>query len=265
MKALIFVFLAAGPILSADIVTTVTCDISGSPSTDPHGCSLQGPTQPVGGIASASATANTSFSLASDPNSFSFLSTSQSTSATSAVTPSGGGSALSLASVNEALLTAGSVRPGFVQVGVAGGSDYYDGVGQMDLSLGSVTVRCPGNRFALTGCILSAAPYTPPEYNVPLYPGQLQEEFAFTLGQSFNFNFSGKSSAVGSTASPVGGDAIMQFQFRFFEVDGVTPVAVVEAAPEPATFALFGIALGVLAAGKGKLRRYCSYQARRRD
>ena len=264
MKALIFVFLAAGSILSADIVTTVTCDISGSPSTEPHSCSLQGPTQPVGGTAYAMAMANAAFSLASDPNSFSSLSTGQSASATGAVTPSGGsGTALSLVSVNEALLTTGSVRSGFVQVIIAGGSDYYYGDGQMDLSLGSVTVRCPGNRFALTGCILSAAPYTPPEYNVPVFPSSLQEEFAFTLGQPFNFNFSGKASAYGNTGPPSGGDAFIQFQFRFFEADGVTPVAV--AAPEPATFALFGIALGVLAAGKGKLRRCCSYQARRRD
>ena len=84
IKVLLFVaFLAAGPILSADVVTSVSCTVNGtqiipgSTVTDPSSCALQDPVRPFGNYAIASATASASFSVAADPNSFSSLSVRQ--------------------------------------------------------------------------------------------------------------------------------------------------------------------------------------------
>ncbi len=46
-----------------------------------------------------------------------------------------------------------------------------------------------------------------------------------------------------------GGKLNSTFQFRFFELDGVTPVALSDA-PEPATWSLLGFALGAALVAK---------------
>ena len=77
-------------------------------------------------------------------------------------------------------------------------------------------------------------------------------EYPFTLGQAFNLSYSSSAGAFSSTYGSGDGDAAMQFQFRFLEADGMTPVDA-EAVPEPGTCALFGVALAGLALGKKEI------------
>ena len=259
MKTLIFVvFLATGPILSADIATNVTCSVSGFlTATDPHSCSLQGPDQGPFGIPDfASATANASFSLADNPSDFSSLSVDQHADASPGFNNAGAPFAISSArsqiSVNETLFTTGSVRSGFVQVSATGSStgDFRGSSGSLDLSLASIAVSCFGSGQAAATCVL----WPNGAHSIPGYvlPVSLQY-YPFTLGQAFNLSYSGSAGGDSTPLGSANGYADLQFQFRFFEADGVTPVTV-EAVPEPATFALFGVALGAFIAGRKKIR-----------
>ena len=160
-----------------------------------------------------------------------------------------GSTAASQVSVNEALLTTGSARSGFVQINASAGFDGTLHVASAQLgglSLGPIGVACDnlGGIGQSTTCLIYTGAREQ-DHQLPV----TGIEYPFTLGQAFNFSYS--SSAGGSTypSNNGGADANFQFQFRFLEADGVTPVAV-EAVPEPGTFALFGVALGALTAGR---------------
>lgn len=264
IKVLLFAAcLAGGTILSADVITSVTCNVSGPlTATDPHSCSLQGPDQgPFGSPDFANATANASFSLVSDPNSFSSLSVNQYAEAAPGVNNAGTlfavSSARSQVSVNETLFTTGSMRPGFVQISAAAGSagNFRGDVGSLDISLESVAISCfPSGQTAV--CILWPNGFhSVPGYQLP-FDGRtpLTGYYPFTLGQAFNFSYSGSAAGFSDVLGVGAGYANIQLQFRFFEADGVTPAAV-QAVPEPATFALFGVALGFMAAFRRKPSR----------
>lgn len=265
MKALtLIIFLAAGSILSADVVTSTTCTVgglnysSGPTVTDPHNCSLQSVVQqPFGSAAIATATVGAGFSLAGNSNNYSSLSVIQNASASPGFDNIGnliGADAGSRASINETLVTAGDVRPGFVQIIASANINYYflrDSSADQILSLGNIYVDCE-NLLPFGGyCIF----FPNGDHNLG-GSSQLPSgtEYPFILGQSFNLNYSGDT---GANTIDGGGAAnsSMQFQFRFFEADGVTLVAV-EATPEPGTLALLGLALGVLSIGTSKFRRY---------
>ncbi len=162
-------------------------------------------------------------------------------------------SASSQVSVNETLFTTGSVRSGFVQVSATGGSagDFRGSTGSLDLSFESIAVSCFGAGASPNGADCVFWPngfHSLPGYVLPV---SLQH-YPFTLGQAFNFSYSGSAAADPPNPLNAGyGYANLQFQFRLFEADGVTPVAV-EAVPEPGTFTLFGAALGVLIVIKRK-------------
>ena len=251
-------FLATGPILSADVVTSVTCTIYPlkapySTITDPSSCVLQNPA-PYPYAALASATANASFSLASDLNGFSALSVNQDALARRGSDGNGylvTSTADSQVSVNEALFTPGSVRSGFVQINATGstGDIFREDYSDLDLSLGPIGVGCINQVFAASLCVLgpNGGVHNPPTYSFPIN-GQY---YPFTLGQAFNFSYSGTAAGFSDAIGDGEGSTNMQFQFRFFEADGVTPVAV-EAAPEPGSLALLGVALGMLAVSKSK-------------
>ena len=264
MKTLMFiVFLATGPLLSADIVTSVTCTVDdsyGGPQstiTDPSSCLLKSPDQgPFGAPAVASATASASFSLADNPNSFSSLSVDQHANADPGRDQTGlhqlNSETTSNVSVNETLFTTGSVRSGLVQISSTGSSagDFRGSSGSLDLSLESIAVSCFGSGPIGATCVI----WPNGAHSVPGYvlPVSLQY-YPFTLGQTFNFSY---SSVAGGSSTPFGsgdGYANLQFQFRFFEADGMTPVAV-QAVPEPGSLALLAIALGLLRAGRKKLQ-----------
>jgi hypothetical protein len=265
MKALMFiVFLVTGSILSADIVTGVACTVDnsfGGPQstiTDPSSCLLKSPDQgPLGGPAVASATASASFSLADNPSSFSSLSVDQRANADPGRDQTGlhqlNSDATSQVSVNETLFTTGSVRSGLVQISATGSSagDFRGSSGSLDLSLESIAVSCFGSGPTGATCVLwPNGAHTVPGYVLPV---SLQY-YQFTLGQAFSFSYSGSAGGNSTPSGSGDGYANLQFQFRFFEADGVTPVAV-EAVPEPATFAFFGLALGAFIAGKKKFQR----------
>ena len=265
MKTLMLVIaLAAGSILSADVVTSVNCTVGGlmnspgSTVTNSQSCSLQSVVQqPFGSAATASAAVNASFSLADNPNSYSSVSITQNASAgpgmdnnAHIIVANAGSQAL----VNETLFTAGYVRPGFVQIIASASSQFvlrYSGATQI-LSLGNIYVDCTDELFFADACTF----FPNGDHNLG---GSSQlpsgEEYPFTLGQAFNLNYLGSTgaSAYFSDAGSVT-DSSIQFQFRFFEADGATPVAV-EATPEPNTFALFGVALGALVISKRRYQR----------
>lgn len=265
MKTWLFVlFLATGSILSAEVVTSVTCTVYGNLSTpsstvtDPSSCALRDPDVQNRANVLAMATANASFSLASDPNSFSSLSADQDVGAGLTFDKNGQyitSRAGSDVSVKEALFTTGPVRPGFVQISASGQrtSNFRGSSGTLDVLFGHIAVSCHDNGFgSVASCIL----WPNGEHSVPAYLLPVSgQSYPFTLGQVFNFSYLG---SAGADSLPgyggFGADASVQFQFRFFEADGVTPVSV-EAVPEPGTFALFGVAWGLLAAVKRKFRR----------
>ena len=249
---MLVVFLAAAPLLSADVMTSTTCGATGFTTVmDPHSCSVAD--------GDAVATANVSLSLAAAPDSFSSFSISQSTE-TVPLSPFysvGSTFASSQISVNETLFTIGTVRPGVVQVNVSGGNSGDRGRAEMFFSLGSIQVPCPyGSARAQSTCIIGDPPHFGPTYLVPSYGPSLQVEFAFTLGQPFTLSFSGDTGSGNNNGEFYQSSGVndLQFQLRFFEADGVTPVAV-QAAPEPGTIALFGAALGVLAVARRKPQR----------
>jgi len=243
MKTWMFVvFLATGPILSADIVTSVTCTVDdsyGGPTstiTDLYSCSLQSPDQgPFGAPAVASATVSASFSLADNPNNFSSLSVDQRANADLGRDPTGfyylNSDARSQASVNEALFTTGSVRSGFVQVSVtaSSASNFRSSIGYLDLSLEHIAVSCFTFSPVASTCVFwPNGAHSVPGYEVPPSgESPFTGYFPFTLGQAFNFSYSGFAEAIpDSLGYGDNGYANIQFQFRFLEADGVTPVAV---------------------------------------
>ncbi len=72
--------------------------------------------------------------------------------------------------------------------------------------------------------------------------------FSVVLGQTFSLEFEGWLSGYASPLTGNGSSSLdLDYQFRFVESDGVTPVQVLAAAPEPATWQMLGLACTGLA------------------
>jgi hypothetical protein len=136
-------------------------------------------------------------------------------------------SAIANATVTYQLFTQGPVRPGIITF-TGSYSNWLVGAGnnpaQISASVGSLSGSCTGIQ---------------PFCNGPLLGAPVPHSVAFTLGNSFGFQFMEMFQAFGDPFSEGPGFAsgTAFFTFQFFEADGRTPVAIY-AAPEPGTLEL---------------------------
>jgi len=116
------------------------------------------------------------------------------------------------------LTTTGPVRPGYVRI------EAYDS--------GSHAAGVDGNSGSLTfGSMVTGN------------NGTAYHTFSITLGESFNLQYVATAFAYGTfTDGPGYAATDYHAQFRFFEADDTTPVAVSES-PEPSTFVFLGFDL----------------------
>ncbi len=150
----------------------------------------------------------------------------------------------SSANVSLALQTAGPVRPGFIEIVPAYDADAeYASLSKLSFSLGYLQGACgaPSRSCSLNN----------PGANYPNFP----RIYNFNLGDPFSVDVN-YASGLDALSEEDDAHASLQFalQFRFFEADGVTPVAI---SPEPSTSALALIALA--AAGFCGRRRLTSH------
>ncbi len=148
------------------------------------------------------------------------------------------------------LITAGPVRDGYVQITGDGSSTYfYDGQGEMTSGIVSANASSPLTEISCAANSVTGCAPGPHYYSVmnPLIP--------ISLGTNINLAATGfVNDWVGPLDGQSGGELDTTFQFRFFEADGVTPVAVSDV-PEPATWGLIAFIGGaVLVVKRGALR-----------
>ncbi len=197
----------------------------------------------------SSATGSVTLQVAADPSQFSNLLTSQNAIAyqTSQITTPGAvygpGSSASIAiNYSTTLRTAGSIRSGYLQIGpnsIGNPDNYYDGISTMITGFAISPVPLSNNNPNTTVLSCSSQP--------PIYgcdPGSnywlnVRGLIPVTLGTNLGLFARGSTTDYAYMFDGLsGGHLNTSFQFRFFEADGVTPVAASEV-PEPASLALF--------------------------
>lgn len=205
----------------------VTCDPPRQTiiATDQAQCFLVSP-----GIGSASASIG--LELATDPAAFSLLRTAQAGSA--ATTNNAGVFGAQVTTeihFDEFLLTAGSIRPGYLILGVSSPGSHSASSGG---AFGSVSFQfAPYGAASQISCLAIDRQCFPLNiFSVPVI-----------LGIPLELVANGTLIAVAQSPSETADVAENgQYQFRFVEANGVTPVAVSET-PEPSSALLFGTAL----------------------
>lgn len=238
--------LLTGAIAYGDpLIGTTTCTAT-VPGTSPTGSTTITTTQPGAcsiplgdpGNHSVSATANGDFTLGdlAGPN---LLTLHTDTSTPYFATPGGiftyNLQASSYISDTHALATTGAVRSGFLQY-----QGSYDGVGPLHGGMSYGT-------FTLGSIVFNPGPFPTASTGVQMVP--------WTLGSDFTLSsYSESSSSQAGVDEPFGVHADLSLQFRLFEADGTTPVAVV-ATPEPATAFLSLLPLAAFAAFRIRRRR----------
>ena len=152
-------------------------------------------------------------------------------------------SATSTAQLSTNLTTAGPVRDGLLQIVFTNRSLGYPsagaGWGTFSLSLNAGLESSLGCGISWSTCNATSVAE---HYNAL---GGL----IVPLGTAFSLNYNGIFNAfAGGTAEGNGSGTVdLDYQFRFLEADGITPVAVLSAAPEPTSFGLLGISLAATA------------------
>jgi hypothetical protein len=232
----------------ADSATTVFCFFPGTAlTTDPNSCQISGPPD-LSGFSGVNASSQVSFSLAGNATDFTDLHFTQSAIARAPLgAPYYGPLPIAISSASltgVTLTTAGPDRAGLIQVlytpMVTVTSDGINGNYSVSLP-GVPTVGCN-----LTGVTSADA--------CQQYVQNFQNHlFSFDLGTQFDFNLAGVLTAYGnSDNSNASGYADVDYRFRFFEADGLTPVAVQLVTPEPASWTL--LVVGVLLIIFGRCR-----------
>lgn len=225
----------------ADSLTTVFCfDPSTALTADPNSCQVLG-SPDLSGFSGVKASSQVSFSLAGSATDFTDLHFTQSVIARAPLgTPYYGPFpiAISSASLTDVtLITAGPGRAGLVQV-------LYTPMVTVtsDGTNGSYSVSLPD--VPTVGCdLIGVTSAGACQKYVVNFQSHL---FPFNLGTQFNFSFNGLLTAYGNPDnSYASGYADVDYRFRFFEADNVTPVAVQLITPEPATWLLVVGSLGV--------------------
>lgn len=136
-------------------------------------------------------------------------------------------------------LPSGPVRQGYLQFLAEGGADHpYSGITHGSASLTTIDGSYAANLFCNGGGSGTCSGNQPEFTNHALVP--------YTLGTAFSLNGAADSQQyVSRNVGESGGAVNITYQFRFFEADGVTPVAVTEL-PEPSSFLMVPAFLAVL-------------------
>ena len=219
---------------AATINTSVTCQLPGQPTFKAiNNCQAT----------NVSAMSFVSLTLSSDPTLFSAFTANQSAYASPLFEPSQTLStvASSEADLSAELITLGPTRTGFIQIQPSGSRTYTtgDAFGNSKLVL----------RQGSNGIYFALTPDSSLSRNL----------FPVTLGDAISINYLGNIGAGGSFQKGANSITIQTSdQFRFFEADGVTSVAVTEVVPEPTCLGLWG--LGIAACFGWKRRRALKVQ-----
>ena len=224
-------------VVSADVVTSATCQIGTDPAvSNPANCFLN----PTNSRPSARASVTLNQLTPIPDGGLSTVFTASLTGLASAIPlsnigtgPNIASSAAALATVNYQLFTGGPVRPGIITY-TGSYSNWNVGPGDnpanISASVGPLSGSCTGIQPFCTG---------------PLLGTPLPHSVAFTLGNSFKFQFSESFTAFGDpyVEGPGFASGTAFFNFQLFEADGRTPVTIY-AAPEPGTLGLLLACLG---------------------
>ncbi len=150
------------------------------------------------------------------------------------------GSAQASVTVDYLFTTTGTVRPGFIQlnqssdasVSLIRGGDRAD-VETANISVGPLSQTCPGSNSnpvaTCSGSLVNPISVFLPTTTLP-----------FTLGQNFLFHEDGTLDISSGGDNVENGGIRTNFTFTLFEGDGVTPVQIALATPEPDSLLLFG-------------------------
>lgn len=199
----------------------------------------------------AAANADLTASVAANPLEYSDFRAAQTISLNTSVSSTSSAGASSSVSFYKNFTTAGPLRSGFMFVqlidhnvsaedNILGAGTFYNRL--LTNSSADANASC-GMDVAQLQCGLSA------DY---LRHFDNLGGFSVMLGQTFSLEFEGWLSGYASPLTGNGSSSLdLDYQFRFVESDGVTPVQVFAAAPEPATWQM----LGVTCAGLGLTRK----------
>jgi hypothetical protein len=167
-----------------------------------------------------------------------------------------GSAAISLA-LDLTFTTAGPPRAGYIQssqraslgVNSSNGGDRPDSQ-TAGIAVGPLSLTCPGSpgTDVINGCGGS----------LQAFPGQL---VPFSLGENFLFHEeAGMLTATDARPSAIEDGTIgVNFTFRLFEADGVTPVQIALVTPEPGSLALWAFGLSASLAFRRKQGETPSY------
>ena len=239
---------------SADVTTSTTCSVGTQEVSNPTNCAINSPNNaPPNTLASAAANITIN-QLTPVPSQGSFTSfTVNVTGSTTAIPVSNIGSgpnisssAAATADITYQFSTPGPVRSGLISI--SSGVNLQSGAGFdsviLTASIGSLNGSCSGEGGLCNGFLS--------------LPGT--RSFAFTLGDTFTFNFSEAFQAFGDPYVEGSGFArgSAGLNLQLFEADGKTPVAI-SAAPEPSSFSL--LLLAAPAAWLYRRKRQCNAKA----
>lgn len=139
--------------------------------------------------------------------------------------------------INETIRTLGDPRLGRIVLSVTGDTQQLDGVATTSVTLPNSTdgyVLSPVICGGFSGCLNQDAYYK--HYG----------SFGIELGTGFNLNAMAHAQLGYTPIMGGSGRSNMVLTFSLFEADGVTPVDVMTATPEPATWSLLGFSLGAV-------------------